>query len=139
LDVIASSPVVAETYGVRVQFARTWTFIVAALISGIAGTLWAMSFYVVTPESFNFFGAIAVAATVVVGGTRHWIGPLLGALLLGLISIMGRDLPNWGSIVSGTAMVATVTLYPDGIGGYLRSRLRQRLGSGGVAHSKSLT
>jgi branched-chain amino acid transport system permease protein len=69
---------------------------------------------------------VSALAMPMIGGTAHWIGPVLGALLLGSIQqIVTVTISNEINVlVVGVLLVAFVVLAPDGIYGLFRKWLR---------------
>jgi branched-chain amino acid transport system permease protein len=126
LDLIGHDAILASTLGARIGTYRAVTIIVSGVMAAAAGSVYAASFYVVDPSAFNFYASITMVAFAVVGGSSFWAGPLLGTLLLGSLAVFLRGLTDWEQIIAGLTMVATIVLYPDGIGGALRRGLRFR-------------
>ena len=83
----------ARRAGVRVRNIRIWTFLVAALISGIAGVLfasWQVSLTTNVIKAANSYVLLAVAAAVIggtslFGGRGKTIHGVLGGLVIGAI------------------------------------------------------
>jgi branched-chain amino acid transport system permease protein len=127
LDTTAHDPVVARTLGVRVPWLRFGTLVLSALIAGYAGVLYAHEFNYIEPTNFTFYFAISIAANTVFGGHTHWLGPLIGAVILGVLSIWLRPYAGWSDVVSGLTLALTLVVQPAGIAGLLRRSFRHRL------------
>lgn len=125
-DVLGHDVVLGTAIGMRVGLNRTAGIVAQGMLAGWAGAIYAVSFYVLEPNSFSFLFAIKIAAYTVVGGVTFWAGPLLGGLLMGLLSAELRNFPNWGDIAVGTVMVITIVAYPTGLSGPLRRLFRRR-------------
>ena len=70
----------AEFIGIRVRQYRWYAFIISGIFTGLAGGLYGQLDRQVTPEQLHWvFSAKLVLATVL-GGTRHFLGPVVGAL-----------------------------------------------------------
>jgi D-xylose transport system permease protein len=90
---IGGSAVAAERAGVRLTAVRTWSFVLASLISGIAGILfasWQVSLTTNIIKASNSYVLLAVAAAVIggtslFGGRGKTIHGVLGGLVLGAI------------------------------------------------------
>jgi branched-chain amino acid transport system permease protein len=69
---------------------------------------------------------VSALAMPMIGGTAHWIGPVLGALLLGSIQqIVTVTISNEINVlVVGVLLVLFVVLAPDGIIGLFKRWLR---------------
>jgi branched-chain amino acid transport system permease protein len=126
LDIIRHDPVRAQTLGSNVALARFWTLAVSAGIAGYAGALYAREYNYISPSDFAFTFAIAIAASAVFGGYVHWLGPLIGSLLLGLLGIYLTSYVGWSDVISGLVLAWVMVWQPLGLGGVLRHVLRYR-------------
>jgi D-xylose transport system permease protein len=90
---IGGNPEAARRAGVRVSAVRIWSFLIAALISGIAGVLfasWQVSLTSNIIKSANSYVLLAIAAAVIggtslFGGRGKTIHGVLGGLVIGAI------------------------------------------------------
>ncbi|MET0195053.1 MAG: branched-chain amino acid ABC transporter permease [Hyphomicrobiaceae bacterium] len=107
--------------------------LLACVISGAlmcaAGAPNAMYLSFADPNSaFNLNYSVSALAMALIGGTGHWIGPVLGALLLGstqqLLTVTISSEVN--VLVLGLMLILFVVGAPDGILGLFR-RVRARL------------
>ena len=88
---IGGNPEAARRAGVSLPSIRTWSFILAALISGIAGVLfasWQVSLTTNIIKASNSYVLLAVAAAVIggtslFGGRGKTIHGVLGGLVIG--------------------------------------------------------
>jgi branched-chain amino acid transport system permease protein len=81
-------------------------------------------------SAFNLSYSVSALAMSLIGGTAHWIGPVLGAILLGstqqLLAVTISSEVN--VLVLGIMLVLFVVAAPKGIIGLLRPRYRLRAG-----------
>jgi branched-chain amino acid transport system permease protein len=82
------------------------------------------------PESaFNLNYSVSVLAMSLIGGTAHWMGPVLGAILLGttqqLLAVTISSEVN--VLVLGVMLVLFVIVAPKGLIGLMR-RFSMRVG-----------
>jgi D-xylose transport system permease protein len=90
---IGGNPEAARRAGVNLAVVRTWAFVLAALISGIAGVLfasWQVSLTTNIIKTANSYVLLAVAAAVIggtslFGGRGKTIHGVLGGLVIGAI------------------------------------------------------
>ena len=88
---IGGNAVAAERAGIRLTAVRTWSFVLAGLISGIAGVLfasWQVSLTTNIIKASNSYVLLAVAAAVIggtslFGGRGKTIHGVLGGLVIG--------------------------------------------------------
>jgi branched-chain amino acid transport system ATP-binding protein/branched-chain amino acid transport system permease protein len=126
LRAIAESESFAATVGIRSARWRAGVFVVAALLSGLAGALFAHQLGYVSSETMTLDRSLALLIVVVVGGLGHAYGPLLGALFLVGMSQTVADLYHWANYIFGALLLAVMVFMPDGLSGLLHGRRRPR-------------
>lgn len=89
---IRDSDVAAACAGVNLTWYKTLAFAVSAGFTGIAGGLFAFHLTQVDPTSFSLILSILFLVMVVVGGAGSILGPILGAVLIGLLNLKLRGL-----------------------------------------------
>jgi branched-chain amino acid transport system permease protein len=98
-----------------------------------AGAPLAMYQSFVEPASaFNLTYSVSALAMPIIGGTSHWIGPVVGAVLLGTVQqvVTVTISSELNVLVVGVLLVLFVVAAPEGIVG-LAQRLRRALGRRG--------
>jgi branched-chain amino acid transport system permease protein len=62
-----------------------------------------------------------------IGGTASWIGPVVGALLLGSVQEWAKVTisSEWNILIVGVVLVGFITLAPQGIVGLVQSLRRK--------------
>ena len=105
--------------------------LVACMISGglisAAGAPAAMYLQYADPSSaFNLSYSVSVLAMSLIGGTAHWIGPVLGAILLGVTQqVLAVTISSEVNVlVLGIMLVLFVVAAPEGIIGLFVKRRR---------------
>jgi branched-chain amino acid transport system permease protein len=94
---------------------------------GAAGAPMAMYLSFIEPaSSFNLTYSVSALAMAMIGGTAHWIGPVIGAMLLGSIQqIVTVTISNEINVlVVGVLLVLFVVLAPDGVIGLFKRWIR---------------
>jgi branched-chain amino acid transport system permease protein len=72
----------AACLGIHTTYYKVVAFTLGAMMAGVAGGMYAHLNYLITPRDFGFFIAVDLLIYNIVGGTRSWYGPILGATLL---------------------------------------------------------
>jgi branched-chain amino acid transport system permease protein len=95
------------------------TTLMGALM-GVAGAPYPFFVTFIEPLSaFNLFIAVNAIAMPMIGGTAHWMGPVIGALLVGttqeIITVSISSELN--VLLVGIMLVLFITLAPQGIVG----------------------
>jgi len=130
LAAIRDDEVAAECSGVPTLRLKLVSTTVMGAMMGVAGAPYPFFVTFVDPVSaFNLFIAVNSIAMPMIGGTAHWSGPVLGALLVGtaqeLITVTISSELN--VLLVGIMLVLFITLAPQGIVGLARKYLGRRL------------
>ena len=113
----------AECSGVPTLKLKLFACTVSGALMGAAGAPMPMYLSFIEPaSSFSLNWGVSALAMPMIGGTAHWIGPVVGALLLGSIQqIVTVTISNEINVlVVGVLLVLFVVLAPDGIVGLFR-------------------
>jgi branched-chain amino acid transport system permease protein len=85
--------------------------------------------YVDPASSFNLAYAVNAIAMPMIGGTTTWIGPVIGAVLLGTIQQVATVTISSAVnlLIVGLVLVAFVIIAPNGIVGLVQARFRKQV------------
>jgi branched-chain amino acid transport system permease protein len=120
LRAIRDSEEAAECSGVPTLRLKLIACTVSGALLGAAGAPMPMYLSFIEPaSSFNLSYAVAALAMPIIGGMSHWIGPLIGALVLGLVQqvVTVTVSSELNVLVVGVLLVFFVVLAPEGIWG----------------------
>jgi urea transport system permease protein len=113
--------------GYNTAMYKTFIFVLAAVLSGLAGALYASAYGTTGPDSFGINFSIEIVIMVAVGGRGTLVGAILGAVLVSWANTKIND--DYGKawpIILGSIFIVVVLFMPEGILGGLR-RVRSRL------------
>jgi branched-chain amino acid transport system permease protein len=113
----------AECMGVPTLRLKLLATTVSGALMGIAGAPFPYYITFVEPAStFNLSYAVNSLAMPMVGGTSSWVGPIIGAVLLGSVQQLATVTisSELNLLIVGIVLVAFVVLAPEGILGLLR-------------------
>ncbi len=97
-------------------------FVVAGLICGLAGALFAFSKGSISPEVIGVARSIDGLVMVLMGGIQTLAGPLVGAsAFTWLHDTVARQTDYWRAMLGFTILVL-VLAFPQGIAGFIRDR-----------------
>ena len=108
----------AEVMGVPTYRYKLIALAISCALAGLAGGIHALFLnYVTVGEIFNITVPLTVVLMSVLGGSRHWAGPAIGAVAITLLlySFTAADFAVAGKAVVGAILVAAVLFMPDGI------------------------
>jgi branched-chain amino acid transport system permease protein len=122
----------AEVMGVPTYRCKLAAFGLSCALAGVAGGVHALFVsYVTAGSTFNITVPLTVVLMSVLGGTRHWAGPALGAVAITILlySFTAADQAIAGKAVVGAVLLGAILFLPEGLLGRLRSRARVRVPS----------
>lgn len=124
----------AATLGIHTTYYKTLAFTIGALIAGLAGAMYAHLNFIITPGEFGFSAAVQLLIYNIVGGTRAWYGPVLGAVLLTTLPEILRGIGVTAGplrmAVNGLILLLVILFLPNGlISLFQRSRAADRSSS----------
>ncbi|MBP8298263.1 MAG: ATP-binding cassette domain-containing protein, partial [Burkholderiales bacterium] len=126
---------VAEVLGVPTFGCKMAAFAVSCALAGVAGGIHALFVsYVTAGETFSITVPLTVVLMSVLGGTRHWAGPAVGATIITalLYAFTAGNHAVAGKAVFGGVLIAVILFMPGGVLGTLRAR-RPRKGAAPAA------
>ena len=129
---------VAEVMGVPTLRFKLAAFALSCALAGLAGGIHAVFVsYVTVAETFSIALAVNVVLMSALGGTRHWLGPAVGAIAITLLlyAFTGAQAAVLGRALSGAILIAVIVAMPEGIVGQVFKRFRK---AGPIANRPSL-
>ena len=116
---------VAEVMGVPTFRYKLAAFGLSSALAGLAGGIHALFVsYVTADGTFNITVPLTVVLMSVLGGTRQWAGPAVGAALITLLlyAFTAGDHAVAGKAAVGVVLVATILFMPSGVLGFWAKR-----------------
>jgi branched-chain amino acid transport system permease protein len=123
LRAIRDSEEAAECSGVPTLRLKLFACVVSGALMGAAGAPMPMYLSFIEPAStFNLSYTIGALGGAIIGGMSHWLGPIIGAILLGslqqIVTVTVSGEVN--VLVVGVLLVLFVVAAPEGILGLFR-------------------
>ena len=118
---------VAEVMGVPTFRCKMVAFGLSCALAGVAGGIHALFVsYVTASETFSIVVPLTVVLMSVLGGTRHWAGPAVGAAIITslLYAFTAGDHAVLGKAVFGALLISVILFVPEGVLGALAGRRR---------------
>ena len=122
LRAIRDNEEAAECSGVPTLKLKLLACTVSGALMSAAGAPLAMyQSYVEPASAFNLTYSVSALAMPIIGGTSHWLGPVLGALLLGTVQqvVTVTISSELNVLVVGVLLVVFVVAAPQGIIGLI--------------------
>lgn len=128
LRAIRDNEEAAESSGVPTLRLKVFACTISGALMGAAGAPMPMYISFVEPAStFNLNYAIGALASPMIGGMVHWIGPVIGALILSTLQqvVTVTISSEMNVLVVGVLLIVFVVAAPDGILGFFKKWLRR--------------
>ena len=116
---IRENEIAAESMGINTTKYKVMAFTIGAAFAGIAGGLFAHSFYLISPNSFTFMQSFNYLIMVVMGGLGSITGSIAGAFVVTFISAALASWPEFRMIIYALALILLMFYRPQGLFGYM--------------------
>ena len=115
LRAINDSEVAARVMGVNARILKVQIFTISAIISAIAGSLYAHIMTFISPASFGFNFSVELLTMVVIGGLGSIYGSFLGAAILTMLPEVLRVFQDFDIIIYGLMLILMTMFMPGGL------------------------
>ncbi len=125
----------ARAMGVDVVRFKVLAFILGSAIAGLAGGFYAHFLTFIMPQNFGFGQSIVILSMVVFGGIGNLWGPIVGAVILGILPEVSRPIMEYRILIYGILLLGMMRFQPGGLLGpesVLPRIFRQSLRRAGV-------
>jgi branched-chain amino acid transport system permease protein len=134
LAAIRDNELAAESCGVPTLRLKVFAAMLSGGLMGMAGAPFPYYITYLDPSSaFNLAYGINSIAMPLIGGMNHWIGPVIGAILLAVIQQIATVTisSELNLMIVGALLITFITLAPNGIVGLFEKYRRQKHGQAG--------
>lgn len=105
----------AEAMGVDVVRFKVIAFVLGSAMAGLAGGFYAHFLTFIMPQNFGFGQSIVILCMVVFGGIGTRWGPILGAIVLGILPEISRPIMEYRTLLYGLLLLAMMRFQPGGL------------------------
>lgn len=121
LTAIRDNENTAASSGVNIFRLKLSSFLIAALIMGIAGAAYYIHNPRIQPTSgFNISWLLLPLMATVIGGEGIEEGPIIGAAIVTFLRFLLADYGAWSLFLQGVILIVVVVVMPQGVAGLLR-------------------
>jgi branched-chain amino acid transport system ATP-binding protein/branched-chain amino acid transport system permease protein len=110
----------AATIGVRRMLYAAAAFVLGAFVSGLGGAFFAHYEGFVDPTAADFHTIITAMIMMVAGGTGTLAGPIVGAIVFGILPELLQIAGEARNLVLGGILLAAIAFLPEGLIGIWR-------------------
>jgi branched-chain amino acid transport system permease protein len=129
---IQQADALAESIGVYTTGYKVLAFSLGGFFFGVLGAYYSQYMSAVSPDAFGFLFSIYALIYVVVGGSKSFIGPIIGAVVLTLLPEVARPLKQFMPFIYAVVLMLIIFFMPEGLIG-----LPRRIKSAGRLFKKS--
>ena len=115
LRAIVSNEARMQHLGFATYRIKAAAFALSAFITAVAGSLFACHQGIVTPQAIGFILSAEFIIWAAVGGKKHPLGPLIGAVGIGLLSNELKDSFIWWEVLIALLFLFVVVILPGGL------------------------
>lgn len=112
---IREDEIAAESMGVNVTKLKVIIFVIGAMISAIAGSLYVSYIGTVVPKDFAIMKSIDYLIIAVLGGLGSITGTIIAAVVLGIINMFLQNVSNLRMIIYALALILVMLFRPGGL------------------------
>jgi branched-chain amino acid transport system permease protein len=126
LAAIRDNDVTAAYSGINVFKLKLYSFVIAAFISGLAGTVfYVYQGYIEPASAFSVQWLIVIMLATVIGGEGTEEGPLVGSVIVVFLYFLLARCAEISLIIQGVILVVIMLAAPQGIMGFIRKARRR--------------
>jgi branched-chain amino acid transport system permease protein len=116
---IRQDELAALSQGINVARYKMIAFILSAALAGFAGALEAhlQTFVDPSDQQYGVTRAVQILTFAVLGGSGHFLGPVVGALVVTSLPWVFEQARDYINIVTGVFLIAVIVFRPQGIVG----------------------
>jgi len=125
LNAVRDNPERAEFIGYNTQRVRYFSFIIAGFFAGVGGALMTINFEIITGmDSMSLARSGSYLLFTFLGGAGFFFGPIIGAILLVLCSVLLSELTKAWLLYLGLIFLLMVMYAPGGIASLIMANWR---------------
>ena len=130
LTAIRNNETSAKSSGIDIFKWLLVAFVVTSAIQGLLGGIFVQSYGFATPETvFSADFTLLPLAMALLGGIYSTVGPIFGAILLGLAAEwLKLKIPYGHLVVYGIIIILVILFMPNGLLGRIRQTMGKRIG-----------
>ncbi|NLI22208.1 MAG: branched-chain amino acid ABC transporter permease [Clostridiales bacterium] len=120
---IREDQIAAKSLGVQTSFYKSLNFMYGAFWAGVIGCAYAPFVNYIEASQFSTDTGFNVLAMIVIGGQGTLVGPIVGSVIVTVLTESLRFLENWRYVIYALIIILMMWLRPQGIAGASHSML----------------
>lgn len=112
---VRENEIAAEAMGVNTTKVKVTVFVIAAIVSSIAGSLYVGYIGTVVPKDFTIMRSIDYLIIAVLGGLGSMTGTIVAAIVLGILNMFLQNVSELRMIIYSLALILVMVFRPGGL------------------------
>lgn len=130
---------VASSLGISPRKIQTIAFVISGAVGGLGGMLLAGVLQFISPDTYFVNIAFTMIAGVVLGGSYHWTGVIIGAALFTALPVIAQAIiPEFQDVANGIVLLLIMIFLPRGLVDPRAIRLRSNSGQAATQAPKHM-
>ncbi|VTU45552.1 branched-chain amino acid ABC transporter permease [Variovorax sp. PBL-E5] len=131
---VREDPAVASSLGIAPRRIQTIAFAISGAVGGLGGMLLALVLQFLSPDTYFVNIAFTMIAAVVLGGSYHWVGSIIGAAVFTALPVIAQAIvPAFQEVANGVVLLLIMIFLPRGLVDPRAIRLRRAARTSGDA------
>jgi branched-chain amino acid transport system permease protein len=123
---VRDDEIAAGTSGVAVVRTKVLAFVIASVLAGMSGALYAHYAHYISPQDFDLARSVTILVMLIAGGEMSIAGSIVGTIVLSFAPEWLRFVGDAYLAVFGVGVLLILILMPEGIAGRLKKILKAR-------------
>ena len=113
---VREDPAVASSLGIAPRRIHTIAFVISGAVGGLGGMLLALVLQFLSPDTYFVNIAFTMIASVVLGGSYHWVGAIIGAAVFTVLPVVTQAIvPDIQDVANGVVLLLIMIFLPRGL------------------------
>lgn len=111
---IRENTVAAGGMGINVRKYKIMAFVISALFTSVAGSMYAHFVGYISPETFNSSQSTLLMTMLLFGGMGNPVGPILGSVIIAILNESLQSFNTYKTLIYGILILIAVLFMPRG-------------------------
>lgn len=114
---IREDEIASDAMGINTTYYKVVAFTIGSFFAGVAGAIYAHTFFIIQPTTFNFLKSFDILIYVVLGGLGSLSGSVIAAIFLTVVSAYLANFPETRMIIYSLVLIIVMLYRPTGLMG----------------------
>jgi branched-chain amino acid transport system permease protein len=105
---------------------KYFCYVMAGIFGSLAGALKVYQDCFISASSASIVQSGSVLLMVIIGGSRVFLGPVVGAFVIQIIANIVSSYTEYWLTIMGAGLILSVMFFPEGIAGYVVRRMKSK-------------